>query len=143
MADISFRVSQENVPSPAKLFREVLADAFTFVRSAEANQALAAVTLDDLIEEHIGRNGESADSNAHKYNPYSYDPAASPPAGTKPPPRVAVSGTTATAPTRLDRITAIHNELQVVIADIRARPPVEVADAAEYTDGLEDGLVNE
>jgi hypothetical protein len=33
--------------------RSVLADAFTFVRSVESNKALAALTLDHLIQDYI------------------------------------------------------------------------------------------
>ena len=61
--------------------RQILADAFSFVRSAELNQAIATVTIEDLMFDQIKRNGESNNSNYAQYSPYDYDPKNPKPAG--------------------------------------------------------------
>lgn len=63
----------DNKKKQLRAMRLLIADAFSFVRSQEINQALASVTLDQLMSEQIARNGESSDSERSVYNPYAYD----------------------------------------------------------------------
>jgi hypothetical protein len=99
---------------------------------------LATVTLDQLIGDQIKRNGESTDSNAAQFDPYSHDTAGNQPAGTRPQERANFLGVAdGNAPRKLDRILAIKNALSDVIAEIKKAEPVEVADADEYQDASE------
>ena len=124
-------------PSSQTRIRAVVADAFSFVRSAEANQALATVTLDDLIEDQIRRNGDSAATNGVQYNPYERQPGAEVPSGAEAARVNFVGGTDTGAPSRLERIQAIAGQLGSVLDSIRARDPVDVADPEEYNDAVE------
>jgi hypothetical protein len=133
---------QENLaPSISRKLIEVVADAYSFIRSAEANAAFATVTLEALMTDQINRNGESAKSNASQYNPYAFDPSAPAPAGVMPSQPTNFLGSSDTGlPTKIDRITAIKNALTAVIQEIKLMPPVDVANAKEYTDQLTVGL---
>lgn len=142
MADTSYLnlilESEEEDPQPARRVRAAIGDAFAFVRSAEANKALATVTLEDLIGEVIVRHGESASSNASQYNPYSFDPskAEETPAGEQTTERANfIGGFSLDRPTKLDRLTALENELGAIIKEIKTMEPIEVADADEHADG--------
>ena len=129
--------SEEEDPKPARRLRAAVSDAFAFVRSAEANKALATVTLEDLIGEVIARYGESDSSNAAQYNPYSFDPSKTEekPAGEQTTERVNfIGGFPLDRPTKLDRLVALENELGAIIEEIKSMEPVEVADADEYPD---------
>jgi len=130
--------SEEEDPKPARRLRVAVSDAFAFVRSAEANKALATVTLEDLIGEVIARYGESDGSNASQYNPYSFDPSTSEeaPAGEQTTERSNfIGGFSLDRPTKLDRLVALENELGAIIEEIKSKEPIEVADADEYADG--------
>jgi hypothetical protein len=119
----------------AKL-REVVSDAYAFIRSAEANQAFATVTLEALMVDQILRNGESDQSKTSEYNPYSYDPTKSAPAGTENIPSVVknfAGGSDTGSPSKLVRLAALTNELSRVIDEIKRIQPVELADSEEYT----------
>lgn len=125
-------------PKVSRRFRAVLSDAYAFVRSVEANAALATVTLEELMGDQIKRNGEEELSNAAQYNPYSYDPEKTDGAGTEPEERANfLGGTDTNQPTKMDRVLAIKSELTAVIEEIKAMKPIEVADAAEYADASE------
>lgn len=131
-------------PKVSRRFREVLSDAYAFVRSAEANAALATVTLEELMGDQIKRNGEEALSNAAQYNPYSYEPESTEGAGTEPEARANFLGGTDTGqPTKMDRIVALQNELSAVIAEVKAMKPIEVADAEEYASSSEGSAPDE
>ena len=71
-------------PVTSRCIREVLSDAYAFIRSAEANAALATVTLDELIGDQINRNGDTDRSNAAQYNPYSFKAGKDAPEGIEP-----------------------------------------------------------
>jgi len=134
---------EENLePKVSRKFREVLSDTYAFIRSAEANQAFATVSLDQLIGDQILRNGETSRSNATQYNPYSYTPDKNLPAGIEPSKRANFLGAadTGTKVTKLDRILALTNELSQVITEIKAMDTVEVAKPEEYTDAAEISL---
>jgi hypothetical protein len=129
--------SDEEDPKPARRLRAAVSDAFAFVRSVEANKALATVTLEDLIGEVISRYGESDSSNASQYNPYSFDPSKSEekPAGEQTTERVNfIGGFPLDRPTKLDRLAALDSELGAIIKEIKTMETIEVADADEYTD---------
>ena len=103
----------------SRQIREVISDAYAFIMGAEANKAIATVTLEDLMEDQIKRNGESAKSNASQYNPYSYD-SKDEPAGQEPETRanfpggadltvVTIDGEEVQArPTKLDRVPVYY-----------------------------------
>jgi hypothetical protein len=133
-----YGVVGEYKPDPggkSRRLRAVLSDAYAFVRSAEANQALATVTLEELMGDQIKRNGDSDESSAHQYNPYAYDPDKKAPAGEGPEARANfLGGSDTNRPTKLDRLLAIQNELSAVIEDIRKTSPTDVASGGEYQD---------
>lgn len=119
---------------------EVISDAFAFVRSAEANAALATVTLEGLINDQILRNGETAKSKANQFTPYSYEDKETP-AGdqSEAPEDLALAntagGSDTTRPTKIDFILAVQNELSAVIEEIKANPST----VEDYTEALEHG----
>jgi hypothetical protein len=102
--------------------RLVLADAYTFVRSQEVNAAVEELTLDHLLGDQIKRNGETALSNASEYDPYSFDPTKRVPAGSQPLARANFLGVSdLSAPTKLDRITALKNEISAVVDFVKTK----------------------
>jgi hypothetical protein len=120
---------------PSRRLREAVADAFTFIRSQELNQAIATVTLEQLMGDQISRNGESERSNASKYDPYSYDPESFEKASAKKVVRANfLSGADTNRPTKLDRVLAITTSLSKVIDEIKSQQPLDVAKPEEYTD---------
>jgi len=140
--EIEIQIEENTEPKTARRLREVVNDAFAFIRSAEANQALATVSLDELLDEQIRRDGESQPSNGNQFNPYGYDPTEPQPATEEPAERANFLGAAdGNRPSRLDRITAIQNELTAVIDEIKNMDPVDVADPQEYADAAEVGLV--
>ena len=140
---ISDAIEENLAPSVSRRLTEVVADAYAFIRSAEANKAFATVTLEQLMQDQIDRNGETARSNAAKYNPYSYRPGSPDPSGVQPSKVTNFLGASDTGlPTKLDRILAIKNELGAVIAEIKSMAPVDVASPQEYTDALDVGTVS-
>jgi hypothetical protein len=123
--------------------RQALSDTFTFVKSREVNLALSAVTLEQLVAEQIGRNGETALSNASQFNPYAFTPGQTRPASQQPITQANyVSGTDASRPTKLDQIIAIQNELSALIEEIKALPPDEVNAPGVDEDTSEDALLS-
>lgn len=120
-------------PKPSRRLRAIIADAFSFVRAAEVNQAIGTVTIEQLMEDQIKRNGESVLSNSNQYDPYSYDSATDQPASEDPAERANfLGGTDTNRPTKLDRVLAIKNEVEGVIEDIKTMDPLEVAGAEEF-----------
>jgi predicted transglutaminase-like cysteine proteinase len=125
---------------------KALADAFSFVRSQEANQALAGVTLDQLIAEQIARNGESSASQKSVYNPYSYDTASdaepeSSPVSSEVSPAF-VTGVNAQvkdgvllAPTKLTRLEAIKETLNEAINSIKDIDPEQLVNLETLEEG--------
>ena len=148
-------IEQGQEPTTSRRIREVISDAYAFIMSAEANKAIATVTLEDLMGDQIKRNGESDLSNASQYNPYSYDTKEESPAGGEPEERanylggadttvVSVDGTEVQSrPTKMDRILAIQAELEGVIEEVKKATPVQVADASTYADAGEVALEEE
>jgi len=133
--DLTGYVDQNLEPSSGKKLREAVADAFSFIRSAELNQAMATVTLEQLMGDQINRNGESDRSNAAQYDPYSYNPKAVEDSGKKRVERANfLGGTDTNRPTKLDRVLAIINALSGVIDEIKKQEPIAVASPQEYTD---------
>lgn len=127
---------EENLePSTSKRLRDAVADAFTFIRSAEANSAFATVTLEQLMGDQIQRNGESERSNAAQYDPYSYNPKAVEEAGKSLVERANfLGGSDTNRPTKLDRLLAIMNEIDSIVDEVKSQDPVAVAAPEEYTD---------
>lgn len=125
-------------PSKSRRLREVLSDAYTFIRSAESNRALATVTLEELMGDQIKRNGDSDSSNSSQYNPYSYEPDKNKPASEEPEKRANFLGGSDTGrPTKLDMLLAIKNELEAVVKEVKNSQPLEVAGREEYSDASE------
>ena len=125
-------------PVTSRRIREVLSDAYAFIRSAEANAALATVTLEELIGDQINRNGDSDRSNASQYNPYSFQANKDSPEGIAPTDRANFLGAADTQrPTKLDQIRAIQDELSSVIEEVKNTPPVDVAPPEEHTEASE------
>ena len=140
-------VQEKEKSKVAHKFVEIIGDAFAFVRSAEANAALATVTLEALIHDQIIRNGESDTSKSNEFTPYSHDPDKQKPAGTEAPRANFASGVDVSVddsdksvrPTKLDFIRAVQNEMTAVIKEIKASPPSD----AEYTESVEKGFAEE
>lgn len=134
-------VEEQQGESNRKIRRivEVVSDAFAFVRSAEANAALATVTLEELIGDQIKRNGESAKSNSNQFTPYDYESDKEAPAGEEAPRANFLGGSDTARPTKIDFILAVQNELSAVIEDIKANPP----DVVEYSEAVEKGFAEE
>lgn len=125
-------------PSPSKRLVSVIADAYSFVRSEEANAALAAVTLEQLIGDQILRNGESERSNKAQYDPYSYDPKKKEAASSEPTKRANFPGGSDTdRPTKLDRVLAIVNNVKDVVSHIKQMEVDEVVDAETWAENEE------
>jgi hypothetical protein len=121
---------------------QVLADAFTAVRSAATNQAISAVTLDQLIQDQILINGESTDSNNSRFDPYSFDPGALQPAGDAAiTPALFAGGTDTTRPTKSARLLAIKNNLKAVIDELKKIPPEDLVDALALEDADRDPIL--
>jgi hypothetical protein len=139
MADeITQHINVNLEPSVSKKLRNVIADAFSAVRSAEANKALATVTLEQLIGDQILRNGESGKSNGNQFNPYDYDTSGDTPASREPSERANFLGGADTGrPSKLDFVLAIKNEISGVIQQIKDLPPSDVAEGEDYVDGVE------
>jgi hypothetical protein len=115
--------------------RRVIGDAYTAIRSDEANKALATVSLEQLIGDQILRNGDSARSNASQFDPYSLDPNKDQPASTENIVRANTpSGADTQRPTKLDRVLAIVNQFDAVVEKIKELSPTEVAEYEEYSD---------
>jgi hypothetical protein len=130
---------QEDSKRKVRRILEVISDAFAFVRSAEANAALATVTLEELIGDQIKRNGESVKSNSNQFTPYDYESGKETPAGVEAPRANFLGGSDTARPTKIDFILAVQNELSAVIEDIKANPP----SVAEYSESVEKGFGEE
>ena len=138
--DLTLIIERNTTPRIDRKLREVLADAYTFVRSAEANQAFATVTIEQLMEDQIKRNGESEGANKSQFDPYSYDPSKPASIGQEPQTRANfIGGADTTRAAKRDFILAIKNELTSVIKSIKEIPPEEVAPGSEYIDATEVG----
>jgi hypothetical protein len=131
-------VEQAQEKKQSTYIRRILADAYAFVRSAELNRAIATVTIEDLMEDQIKRNGESGQSNYAKYNPYIYDPDNPPPKGTEgAEPTNFLSGTDTSRPPKIVYIQALKNELTAVIKEVKSKDPIEIANSGEYVDAAD------
>ena len=129
-------------PSTERRLREALSDAYAFVRSVESNRAFATVTLEQLINDQIRRNGDTKTSNASQYNPYSLDQDA--PASEEPATRANFLGAADTGrPTKLDFVLALKEEIGNVVESVKNTEVVDVAEAEEYTDAVEVGFSEE
>ena len=129
--------------TPGRRLRAAISDAFAFIRSAEANQAFATVTLEELMNDQINRNGDSDRSNAAQYDPYSYDPEKVEPSSAEPAERANFLGGADTGrPTKLDRVLALVNSIEDIVKQIKDKEPVDVADPEEYTGKLETAIAD-
>lgn len=124
----------------------LLGDLYAFIRGNEANQAIATVTHEQLIEEQIRRNGESTESSNSQNNPYSFDPSQTTPAsagsvGTGQSPVLAranfLGGSDVNLPTKVDQILAMKNEVVAMVKELKkiapleaSTPPAELSEAA-------------
>jgi len=132
--------SEEGESSERRL-RAVIGDAFAFIRSQEANAALATVTLEQLMNDQIARNGDSDSSNAAQYDPYTFDHSKETPASSEPAERANfLGGSDTERPTKFDRVNALVEAIEAVVEDIKAKDPVEVADPEAYADAAEDSI---
>lgn len=119
----------------ANRFRNVLADAFSFVRSVEVNKALSVVSLEDMMNEQISRNGESSKSAGKKYDPYTYrteeDLASTnvQPVILEGDPGNFITGTEGLNPTKMDRLTALKNSIDAAVDSIMKINPGDLIDA--------------
>lgn len=135
---------QQPTPSTSRRVRAVLSDTYAFIRSAEANKAIAAVTVEDLMSEQIKRNGDSDQSGKSQYDPYAYDPENPQAAGEEPEERANfIGGSDTGRATKLDRLMAMKNELDAVIDTVKNMTLAEVADFDEYSDASEDATPTE
>lgn len=119
----------EETPKPLKTqkIRRIIGDLFTFVRSQEANQAVQAVTIEQLLQAQIKRNGDQESSNARQYNPYSHTPGEEQPASDQPLARANfLGGSDVTLPTKLDRVLALRNEVKDLVKTVKAIPLQEI-----------------
>lgn len=122
-------------PSPIETLRRVVGDAYAAIRSAEANKALATVSLEQLIGDQILRNGDSDRSNASQFDPYTLDPNKDQPASEENIVRANTpSGADTGRPTKLDRVLAIVNQFEAVVSQIKELSPTEVAEYEEYSE---------
>lgn len=114
--------------------RGALSDVYAFVRSREANKKLANVSVLDLIEEAIQRNGTSEDAarfaTSSEETPEENTPASQTPLNSA----NFVSGTSINQPTKLDVITALQSELDGLIDEIKSIEPVDLLDPADSTE---------
>jgi hypothetical protein len=137
-AEIDDDLAQNEKNQKMRRVLEVISDAFAFVRSAESNAALATVTLEQLINDQILRNGETAKSKANQFTPYNYDDKETP-AGEAAVLVNTAGGSDTTRPTKIDFILAVQNELSAVIEEIKANPST----VEDYTEALEHGYAEE
>lgn len=128
---------------PSQAIHRVLSDAFSFIRGVEANQALAAVTLEELMEDQIQRNGQTTKANASQYNPYSYNPDKVQPASQTSAEIANFSGGSDTGgPTKLERILVLKNTLSDVVNTVK-NSSQPIASDEEYRDEELDQLSTE
>jgi len=120
--------------------RMLFGDAFAFVQSMKVNQTLSTVTLDQLIDEQIKRNGESSRSQKSKYDPYNFKSEVDSPAGLTTEPADSfqlsnpVSGTNLSNPTKLDRLLAISSAIESVVNEIMKEKPSDLILDEKYWD---------
>lgn len=132
--EIEVRIKEKLEPNPSRKLRAVISDAFAFIKSREANAALATVTYESLISEQIARNGETDNSNSSQYNPYAFDPDKPLPEGIEPGKRANFAGGSDTGrPTKIEVVQALQNEIDAVVDQISKLEVVEVADASQFT----------
>jgi len=133
--DLTGYIDENLETIPAKKLQAVISDAYTFIRSAEANSAIATVTLEQLIGDQILRNGDSERSNKAKYDPYSYDSSEEEAASQEPVNRANYPGGADTQrPTKLDRLLAIVNNVEDVVSQIKKMEPADVISDEAYSD---------
>lgn len=102
----------------------LISDAFAFVKGQEVNKGLSEVTLDNLLEELIIRNGDTERSDKAKYDPYNYnvqgDDPADMPTVTEPAPKGnPISGTPFKNPTKMDRLLALKNSIEQQVEAVK------------------------
>lgn len=123
--------------------RRIIGDLFTFVRSQEANLAVQKVTIEQLLQEQIKRNGDQSTSNAAQYNPYSHTPGEATPATSQPLARANyLGGSDVTLPTKLDRVLALKNEVESLVKTVKALSLDEI-NAENNPDADEDKILDD
>jgi len=130
--------------SSSRKVKELLGDAFAFVRSAELNKAISSITIEELMDDQIKRNGETAAVSKYGFNPYSYDPAAPPPEGVLPEgPANFLSGADTRRATKLEAMTALHNEIILLVDEMLRTPVQQLVDTDDYLEILSDATPEE
>lgn len=135
MALVDKEATNNEKAKTLRKIRAILGDAYTFVRSMEANRDLESVTMEELMEEQILRNGERDASNMREFNPYTYESGGETPAG-QDPPRIGnfISGTDAQNPTKLDRVEALGSVISGTVSSLKQTEPEDIADVEDYID---------
>lgn len=119
--------------------RRGIADAFSFVRSQEANRRIQSVTFNQLLAEQLQRNGETERLGKAINNPYSYDPETAEPASAIPVSRANfVGGTDTGNMTKLDRVVYLRNAISDLVDTVKSIDPEEIV-APDLTDTPEEG----
>lgn len=122
----------------------ILADAHTFVLSAEVSKAIAAVTVDQLIQEAIDRNGDSETSKTTKFDPYAIDISQPPTASERPLEQESfVSGSNLSGATKIDRIHALRAELRSTVEEVKKMPLSAVQESDRVVDDSRDSIFAE
>lgn len=120
-----------------------LSDIFTFVRSQEANKAISSVSVEDLIQEQIKRNGEEALSNEIQYDPYAFDLSKPPPKSQQPFARANfLSGSDVNLPTKMDRLLAMENVVADLVKQVEKIDPDDIRDPVAEADLAGDTITN-
>jgi len=132
-------------PNASRRVQMVIADTYSFIRGAEANKAISAITFEELISDQIKRNGTSDEAQAAQFTPYDYDPENSAkPAGLKPQEKVlSAGGSDVGRPSKLSRLLAIKSVLSSTIDAVKKLEPLELSDEKAYADSAEDATPTE
>lgn len=122
-------------------FTRIIADAYAFVQSQEANKAISAVTYEQLVSEQISRNGDPLDSRTNANTPYSFDPTETIAASDDGLGRANfIGGSDIRQGTRLDRLTQLRRELDGAIDQIQEIDPSAFYDSTRRAKTAEDPI---
>lgn len=120
--------------------RETIGSVYAFVRSREANRALASVTFEQLIAEQIARNGETESLNKNATSdsatPEGTQPATQTPINTT----NFVSGTDINIPSKIEQLDALQSELEGLVEVIKQLDPDELRDPVQEDEESSDPI---
>jgi hypothetical protein len=149
-ADVRSTIVMDIPPAPDpdanRRILSILADTYTFIRSMEANKAISAITIEDLVSDQIKRNGSSDKSAASQYDPYSYNTEQPPVASQVPTPPTFVnqlSGSDTGGPTKMDRLQALKNALVASIDSLMKVQSAAIEDEQAFVDAAADATATE